>query len=51
MKCPKCGWPMALTETKKILTVFLASFKCLNAKCQHEQTEIARSSESLLRSP
>ena len=43
MMCPKCGWPMRLKETKKVLTVFLASFKCLNSKCQHEQTEIARS--------
>jgi hypothetical protein len=32
-----------LTGTKKVLTIFLASFKCLNSKCQHEQTQIARS--------
>jgi len=43
MKCPKCGWPMRLTGTKKLLTAFLASFTCLNSKCRHEQTEIARS--------
>jgi len=43
MKCPKCGWPMRLTGTKKVLTSFLATFKCLNSKCQHGHTEIARS--------
>jgi hypothetical protein len=43
MKCPKCEWPMRLTGTKKVLTSFLATFKCLNSKCQHGQTEIARS--------
>ncbi len=51
MKCPKCGWPLTLTETKTVQTLFLASFTCLNSKCQHEQTDNARSSEGPLRSP
>ena len=42
MKCPECGWPIVLTGTKKVLTRFLASFKCLNPKCRHERTEISQ---------
>jgi len=42
MKCPKCGWPIRVTGTKKVLTRFLASFKCLNPKCEYEQTKISR---------
>jgi hypothetical protein len=38
--CPVCGWPMTLTATKKMLNRILASFRCTNPQCKHEQTQI-----------
>jgi len=45
VNCPKCGWPMKLIRTKKVLTSFLASFRCMNSQCRHEQTEIGNRSK------
>jgi hypothetical protein len=39
---PEVRVAIRLTGTKKVLTRFLASFKCLNPKCRYEQTEISR---------
>jgi hypothetical protein len=41
MNCPKCGWPMRLIRTKKALTSFIASFTCMNQRCQHERVDAA----------
>jgi hypothetical protein len=42
MRCSKCGWPLRLLGTRKVLTHYLASFRCMNSHCQHERTEIGR---------
>jgi hypothetical protein len=42
MTCAKCGWPIKLVRTRKVLRSVLATFKCMNPKCRHEHTEIAQ---------
>jgi len=44
MRCPRCGWPIKLSATKKVMATRLTSFTCMNPRCRHEQTEIARAS-------
>jgi hypothetical protein len=41
MKCPKCGWPMTLAGTKKVLAKLLTSFRCTNPHCKRELTQIS----------
>jgi len=40
MRCPRCGWPMRVTRTKRILDKLLTSFTCTSPPCEHEQTQI-----------
>jgi hypothetical protein len=43
MTCAQCGWPMRLLGQKKILATFLVSFRCMNPRCEREQTQIGQS--------